>query len=200
MKARLTMVFCAVPSILWAGGCSGAGGGGGGLSCPTDPQCYVVSPEGECSVDPAATCSAGTWQCSDKGKLGSGCYPDGGIVPPDDAGSCPLATLNPPLACNDDSTCAPYGGHCVFDALNGPGSCVCGPALQENDAGADADACSVDCYGDHCLLPSFTVACNGPNDTTTCQPYVAVCIAAPTGQSPPYQCVCQAIDPPHNAL
>ncbi len=125
MKARFAVVFFALPLAAWAGGCSGASGSGG-LSCPADPQCYVVSAGGECSVDLGATCPGGTWQCSADGKLGSGCYPDGGIVPPDDAGACPLAQLNPPLACNDDATCTPYGGHCVFDALNGPGTCVYG--------------------------------------------------------------------------
>jgi hypothetical protein len=197
MKARFAVVFFALPLAAWAGGCSGASGGGG-LSCPADPQCYVVSAAGECSVDLGATCSGSTWQCSANGKLGSGCYPDGGIVPPDDAGVCPLAQLNPPLACNDDSTCTPYGGHCVFDALNGPGTCVCGPPLQQ-DAGADSDACVLDCYGDYCGLPSFTVACNGPGDTTTCSQYAAVCAAAPAGQNPPYECLCEATDPPHNA-
>jgi hypothetical protein len=197
MKTRFAVVFFALPLAAWAGGCSGASGGGG-LSCPADPQCYVVSATGECSVDLGATCSGSTWQCSANGKLGSGCYPDGGIVPPDDAGACPLAQLNPPLACNDDSTCTPYGGHCVFDALNGPGTCVCGSPVQQ-DAGADSDACVLDCYGDYCGLPSFTVACNGPGDTTTCSQYAASCAAAPAGQNPPYECVCQATDPPHNA-
>jgi hypothetical protein len=197
MKARFAVLFFALPLAAWVGGCSGAASGGG-LACPVDPQCYVVSTSGECSVDPGATCAGGAWQCSDDGKLGSGCYPDGGIVPPDDAGACPLAQLNPPLACNDDSTCTPYGGHCVFDALNGPGTCVCGPPQQ--DAAADSDACVVDCYGDYCALPSFTIACNGPNDTTTCAPYAAVCVASPAGETPPYQCVCEAVDPPHNGL
>lgn len=201
MKARpaIALAFFALPVALWAAGCSGAAGGGGGLSCPVDPQCYVVSGSGECSVDPQAVCSAGTWQCSAQGKLGSGCYPDGGIVPPpDDAGACPLDQLNPPLACNDDSTCAPYGGHCAFDALNGPGSCVCGPSAQDAGADPDADACVLDCYGDYCGLPSFTLACSGPSDTT-CAQYAAECVASPPGQTPAYRCECVATDPPHNA-
>lgn len=193
MKARMAVWFFALPLAVHAGGC--AGSSGSGLTCPLNPQCYVVASDGECSVDPSSVCSNGSWQCSSKGKLGSGCLPDGGIVPPpEDAGTCPLATLNPPLSCDYDSTCTPYGGHCVFPALNGPGECVCGSAVQ--DSGTNSDACTLDCYGDICSLPSFTITCNGANDTTTCALYNAVCIGSPGG-GPQYVCECVAVDPPH---
>ncbi|HEY8089868.1 MAG TPA: hypothetical protein VIF09_18535 [Polyangiaceae bacterium] len=190
MKAHFAVVLSIVPLALQAGGCGGAPNGG---ACTVDPQCYVVSPGGQCSVDPGATCFDGQWQCGSRGQLGSGCYPDGGIAPPPDAGSCPLATLSPPLACSDDTTCAPYSGHCAFDALTGQGECECG--LAAPDAGTDA--CVLDCYGDYCTLPSFTITCTGPGDTTTCAQYVAACVA--TGESvTPYICECLAQGPLHN--
>ncbi|HEY1697804.1 MAG TPA: hypothetical protein VGG39_36840 [Polyangiaceae bacterium] len=188
MKARYGLLCFTLPFALYAGGCSSAAGGS---SCPVDPQCYVVSAGGECSVDPSAVCSAGTWACSAEGKLGSGCMPDGGIAPPPvDAGACPLASLDPPLACSSDATCAPYGGHCEYDAFTGAGSCACGASQQ--------DACVLDCYGDVCLLPSFTLTCSGPNDTT-CQQYDALCVAASAGAPGSYVCECVATDPPHGA-
>lgn len=186
-----------LPFALYAGGCSSASNS---LGCPVDPQCYVVSAAGECSVDPSAVCSNGSWVCSKEGKLGSGCLPDGGVVPPpQDAGACVLASLEPPLACNDDSTCLPYEGHCVFDALTGAGSCVCG--LPGPDAGPDAcvevcygDVCS--CNGGVCTLPSFSIACDGPGDQTTCAPYLAYCEDTSTGPV----CVCAAVDPPQGGV
>jgi hypothetical protein len=181
MRALASIALLFLPSAAVVAGCSGSSTG---IGCPVDPQCYVVESSGECSVDTAATCSNGTWLCSTKGKLGSGCLPDGGIAPPPDAGACPLATLEPPLACTSDATCAPYGGHCVYDLPPEPGpgpdpgegECVCGPEPQYpvEDAGPDADACSLDCYGDVCKLPSFTIDCSGPNDPT-CAQYNAEC-------------------------
>jgi hypothetical protein len=179
-----------LPFMLYAGGCGSASAG---LGCPVDPQCYVVSASGECSADPNAVCSGGAWECSAEGHLGSGCLPDGGIVPPPvDAGVCQLATLEPPLACTDDSTCAPYGGHCEYDAFSGAGDCVCGAA--------EPDACVLDCYGDICSLPSFTITCSGPGDAT-CSQYDAVCVSTTAGGGAPgeFVCECVAEDPPHGA-
>lgn len=194
MNYRIVAASFILPFMLYAGGCGGSSSDG--LGCPVDPQCYVVSSSGECSADPAAICSGGSWQCSAEGKLGSGCMPDGGIAPPppQDAGGCALATLDPPLACSDDATCLPYDGHCVFDALTGAGSCVCG--LPVADAGTDS--CVLDCNGDVCLLPSFTITCSGPGDTT-CAQYNAVCVSTNFGGGAPpqYVCECEATDPPH---
>jgi hypothetical protein len=58
------------------------------------------------------------------------------------------------------------------------------------------DACTLDCYGDICTLPSFTITCDGANDTTTCAQYNAACIGSPGG-GPQYVCECVAVDPPH---
>jgi hypothetical protein len=193
MNYRIVAASFILPFALYAGGC---GGSSNSLGCPVDPQCYVVSSSGECSADPFAVCSGGSWQCGSEGKLGSGCMPDGGIAPPpqQDAGACVLENLDPPLACNDDSTCVPYDGHCVFDALTGAGSCTCG--LPAPDGGTDA--CVLDCNGDTCLLPSFTITCSGPNDPT-CAQYNAECVSTEFGGGAPpeYVCECIAEDPPH---
>ena len=174
MKARFAVVFSVFPLALQAGGCGGAPNGG---ACAVDPQCYVVSPAGQCSVDPGATCFDGQWQCSERGQLGSGCYPDGGIAPPPDAGTCPLATLSPPLACTGDATCTPYSGHCAFDAFTGQGECECGPPDARCRDGRLRPRLLRRRY---CGLPSFTITCTGPGDTT-CDQYVATCVA--TGES-----------------
>ena len=190
MKRHACLVgFALVPLALWGQGC---GGSSSDLGCSLDPACYVVSASGECSLDLSATCVSGAWHCGPHGTLGSGCMPDGGVVPPPvDAGGCVLDTLEPPLACNDDSTCVPYGGTCVFTALNGPGQCVCG---MSQDSGVGPDGCTGPGCG-VCTLPSFTISCSGPSDTTTCAQYDAIC--AGTG---PHSCACVAVDPPHGAV
>jgi hypothetical protein len=189
MKHAYAVAFCWVPFVVWAEGCSG---GPSGASCSLDPACYEVSASGECSLDMAATCFGGSWHCSARGKLGSGCLPDGGIAPPPfDAGACVLDTLEPPLACTDDATCTPYGGHCEYPGFDGPGECACGSPPDDGGIGPDGcvgPGCSV------CSLPSFSIYCNGPGDTTTCAPYEAICAG-----TDPYTCACVAgLDPPHD--
>jgi hypothetical protein len=182
----------ALPFVIYVQGCSGASTSSG-LGCSLDPACYVVSATGECSIDVSASCVDGAWHCGPHGTLGSGCMPDGGIAPPPmDAGTCPLDMLSPPLACNDDSTCSPYGGTCVFPALNGPGECVC--RAEPQDSGIGADGCTGPGCG-VCTLPSFTITCNGPSDTTTCAQYGALCEGVG-----PYACACVAVDPPRGLV
>jgi hypothetical protein len=195
LRASLLVASVAAVVVLQGSGCGGTSGSG--ASCPADPQCYVAGSDGSCAVDPDETCASGAWQCSTSGKLGSGCLPDGGIAPPPvDAGACPLSNLQPPLACNDDSTCAPYGGHCVFEALNGPGDCICGSGVV--DSGPAPDVCVLDCNGDICTLPSFTITCKGADDSTTCAQYNAICVPS-SGGGPQFECTCLAEDPPHGA-
>lgn len=185
MKRALAVLFAGVSLAANAGGCSGASPA---ETCPPDPACYAVSTSGECSLDPDSACVAGSWKCGPHGTLASGCLPDGGLAPPPvDAGACPLASLQPPLACTDDATCAPYGGHCEYPSFNGPGECVCGPAVTGPDACA-GPGCAV------CSLPSFTIACSGPGDATCAQYGAAYCAETPAGS---FACSCEyASDPP----
>ena len=154
MKQAYLMAFCWVPFALYGGGCSSSATPD--LGCSLDPACYVVSPSGQCSIDRDSLCVDGSWQCSAHGTLGSGCAPDGAIVPPPiDAGGCPLDKLTPPLACTSDATCAPYGGTCEFTALNGPGQCACGGGRSDGgippDGGCTGSACADG--GGLCTLP-----------------------------------------------
>jgi hypothetical protein len=192
MNLTRSVAFTLVPLavVVACGGSSSSSG----TVCSLDPACYEIEPNGECTLDTSAVCVAGAWQCSAHGTLGSGCLPDGGIAPPpQDAGTCPLDTLQPPLACNDDATCAPYGGHCIFDGLDGPGQCVCG--LDAQDSGIGPDGCTgAGCYP-VCTLPSFTISCTGPGDPSCSQYGSAFCTTAPAGG---YVCACEALsDPPH---
>jgi hypothetical protein len=184
MKHAYAVAFCLVPLMSYAPGCGGGSSSAG--SCPVDPACYVVSASGECSLDPGSVCVAGEWECSSHGTLGSGCLADGGIAPPPvDAGSCVLDTLDPPLACSSDVTCAPYGGRCEYPGLDGAGQCVCG--IVPEDSGCMTPGCGTGV----CTLPSFTISCSGPGDQSTCAQYGAICAG-----SGPFECVCVAVDPP----
>jgi hypothetical protein len=178
----------AAPLAVVASGCGSPSSTSNG-TCPLDPACYEVQPSGECSLDSNAVCVAGAWQCSAHGTLGSGCLPDGGVAPPpapqSDGGTCPLATLQPPLACTSDATCTPYGGHCEFSGLNGPGACVCGSIAV--DSGCIGAQCGV------CTLPLFVVSCSGTSDPSCSHYGDAYC--APAMSGPQYQCECQAPGP-----
>ncbi|HEY3816792.1 MAG TPA: hypothetical protein VGL81_06465 [Polyangiaceae bacterium] len=185
MKHACAVALCLMPLLFHAAGCGGSSNTI--ASCPVDPACYVVSASGECSLDPGSVCVAGEWECSAQGTLGSGCLPDGGIArPPVDAGGCVLDTLDPPLACSSNTTCAPYGGHCEYPGFDGPGECACGSA--PGDAGCIGPECGVGV----CTLPSFEIPCAGPSDASTCAQYGALCVG--TG---PFECACVASDPPH---